>query len=672
MKYLHYLSFVFFVFFSAVLPFSTLHAQKKGQPLADSLLSELPRAKEDSNKVDLLKTIARTYMLFDPKKEFAYAEEGLHLAEKIGWKKGMANLHNDLGIMIGDTGNNTLARAHFQQSLAINGELGSKLQQINNLNNIGRSYQRESDFSHATECFFRALAIAEEIKNNDKISMVCTNITTVFYTQKNYVKATEYGEMALKYAEMAGDPDNGGKALLQLGIIKMDTKDTASAKAYMARSLKAYQELDNQPQVAGVLSNMAKLEYPDHKKAIATMLAAQEIFDKIGQASVNSIANIADLGGEYYELALQSKPPEKALLLKRSAGYLLLGADLSRETSNAQLLAEISLSLSDLATQKGDHRLALEHYKTYHAINDSLFSQDKKNEIAGLESKHNIAVKDNEIAINRLILSNQRKTQIGLIAGLLLTAIIIGVCIWENRNRKRKNTTLMILNNRLDEANKVKAKFFGILSHDLRSPVSNLIHFLHLQKHEPGLLTGEAQAVHRQRISQSAEDLLNTMEMMLLWSKEQMDHFQPHIKNVAVSDLFEYLQRFFSQTEQVAIRFSHEPGLMVSTDENYLRVIMQNLTSNAIKALHDTPGGTIEWNAWKQGNNIGLSITDNGPGISDDQAKAIYEDAIAINAKSGFGLHLIKDLARAIRYNISIHVQPGLGTTFTLTSAFPG
>jgi len=51
------------------------------------------------------------------------------------------------------------------------------------------------------------------------------------------------------------------------------------------------------------------------------------------------------------------------------------------------------------------------NYKTYNAINDSLFSQGKKNEIAGLEGKHNIAVKDNEIALNQLKLAGQRRTQ---------------------------------------------------------------------------------------------------------------------------------------------------------------------------------------------------------------------------------------------------------------------
>jgi signal transduction histidine kinase len=52
-------------------------------------------------------------------------------------------------------------------------------------------------------------------------------------------------------------------------------------------------------------------------------------------------------------------------------------------------------------------------------------------------------------------------------------------------------------------------------------------------------------------------------------------------------------------------------GLTVSSDENYLRVIMQNLMSNAIKAVTDTANGTIEWSV--KGKEINrFSITDTG------------------------------------------------------------
>ncbi len=121
---------------------------------------------------------------------------------------------------------------------------------------------------------------------------------------------------------------------------------------------------------------------------------------------------------------------------------------------------------------------------------------------------------------------------------------------------------------------------------------------------------------HRQQIGQSTEELLEMMETMLLWSKEQMDHFQPDIKRVpvlaAIRSSSEILwAAVVEQAGQVQIRFADPAKLEVSADENYLKVIMQNLCSNAIKALRDNPNGLIEWKAWKEGQTVCLSITDN-------------------------------------------------------------
>jgi len=599
-------------------------------------------------------------------KSFSYAEEGLKLAEKVKWKKGIANLHNNLGLYISDTGNSALARKHFEQSYTLNKELDSKFNLINNLNNIGRSYWHESDYPKAIEYYFRALAIAQATKNNEQIALVGTNLTAIFTSQENYAKAEEYAKMTIKHGELSNAPNHLGKGLTQLGNIKMATNDSAAAKVYLGKALKVYEDIDNKPAIAVVMSSMASLEYPNHKQAIEIRLKVQEIMDEISPSTLNSMENIANLGISYYYLALESQGSEKVFLLNKSETSLLRAETWSRQSGDPDLTAKIALAQAHLKEEKGDYKAALNYYKTYNATNDSLFSQEKKNEIAGLEGKHNIALKDDEIAINKLMLSNQRQIQIGLIVGLFLAAVIGGLLYWQSRNRKKTNTTLMVLNNQLDEANKVKAKFFGILSHDLRGPVANLIHFLDIQKSSPDLLSAEQRNVHQQRIERSAEDLLNNMEAMLLWSKEQMQNFKPNIENVAVSDLFDYLRKFFGQTEQINIVFDHSPGLVVSTDENYLRVIMQNLTANAIKAINNIPNAVIEWKAKKEGNKTILSITDNGPGISDEQAKALFDDNIVANSKNGFGLHLIKDLAKAIRYKISVQSQWGQGTTFVL------
>ncbi|HTE27495.1 ATP-binding protein [Flavitalea sp.] len=660
------MKFILFIFSFSLLQ-TGLFAQTKGQSRIDSLLMDLNTLKDDSGKVRTLGRLAQAYLYVNQKKGIEYSEKALVIAEKMNWKKGIANLENDLGLIIGDTGNNIQSRVHFEKSYVLNKELNSSFNMINNLNNIGRSYQRESNFSLALDYFFKALAIAQEIKSNEQIALVGTNLTASFAAQKNYIKSLEYARMTLKYAELSNTPDNIGKALMQIGIIQIEIKDTVEARRYMARALKVYEEMENPSGVAQVLGNLGPLEYPNYKKAIETMLKAQKIMDEIGATSYMSIGNLGNLGTTYYDLAMHSASAQKKELIDNAEFYLKRGVQLCKETGNTEYLAVISNNLADLEEARGNYKAALGHYKTYYSINDSLFSQDKKNELAGIEGKHNIALKDKEIAISKLELASQHRTQLGLIVGLALLGIIGGLLFWQSRMRKKSNTTLMVLNNQLDEANKVKVKFFGILSHDLRSPIASLINFLHLLKNEPELLAADEKAAYQQQISKSTEELLQTMETMLLWSKEQMENFKPDIKMVQVSELFDYLQKFFPQTSQLNIRFDNPEALMVSGDENYLKVIMQNLTSNAIKALKNTPGGVIEWKARKENAQTILSITDNGPGINEEQVKSLYYEGSGFNAKTGFGFHLIRDLAKAIQYQISIESKPGTSTTFVLS-----
>ncbi len=209
-------------------------------------------------------------------------------------------------------------------------------------------------------------------------------------------------------------------------------------------------------------------------------------------------------------------------------------------------------------------------------------------------------------------------------------------------------------------------RFFGILSHDLRSPVVNLLHYLDIQKEAPDLMTAEQQAAHRRQITDSTENLLTTMEGMLLWSKQQMQSFRPNPRNTPVDALFDYLEKFVGEPEKVGLFFHPAAGLSVFTDENYLRVIMQNLTFNAIKALREKPDAKIVWTASKEGETTVLSITDNGPGLPPEYAKALYEKSVAENARDGFGLHIIRDLAEAIRCKIDVRTEPGKGTIFSL------
>jgi signal transduction histidine kinase len=244
----------------------------------------------------------------------------------------------------------------------------------------------------------------------------------------------------------------------------------------------------------------------------------------------------------------------------------------------------------------------------------------------------------------------------------------IGVLIfYQSRSRKKTNTTLMLLNTELDEANKVKTKFFSILSHDLRGPVAKLINFLHLQQQAPDLLNREISAEHTKKITTSAENLLENMEGLLLWSKGQMGNFKPDKKTVAVRKLFSDIENNFLGTENIKIIFDDSNELHINTDEDYLKTIMRNLTGNAIKALNNVADATVTWKAWEENGNPFLSITDNGPGIDVQQLDTLNNSDAIVGIKTGLGFHLVRDMAKAIACNISVTTEPGKGTRFQLS-----
>ncbi len=645
-----------------------LHAfpQKKGQALLDSMLQALPSAKEDTNKVKLLLSISQLYTTVSPKEGFAYANTGMKLAEKLQWKRGIANLYNCFGLMTHDTGNAAAAIVYFEKSFAINKALDAKPFMIANMSNIGRSYQRETNFTKASEYYFKALEIAEESNNDEQAALLGTNITALYITQGDYVKASKYAELTIKKGTAANTLIHVSKAYEMLGVIKLETKDTIAAKENFNKALAIDEKLDNKMAVVSVLSNLGTAE-GDLVKQLITFLKVQKILDDIAPASQNSIVNLANLGLTYYNLGMSKKGTERTNNFDSSEIYFKRAIDLCVSTGNPGYKSEIQQAISSLEEAKGNYKDALKDYKDFTTFNDSVFSQENKNKIAALESQRAIDLKNREIENKQLQIGNQQKKMWLLISFVAFLGIVGALLYRQNITREKNNAALLKLNNELDEANKVKAKFFGIISHDLRSPVANLLNFLELQKRRPGLMSEISIAEREQKISASANSLLETMETMLLWSKEQMESFKPNIKSVTVENLFSYIKKSFGDTPDVELRFNAAAGLTILTDENYLRTIMQNLTSNAIRAVKNTPVAIIEWAAIKENNGLVFTITDNGEGIKATQANVLFEKNVASNEKHGFGLHLVRDLAKAIQYKITVDSVQGVGTTFKLS-----
>lgn len=357
----------------------------------------------------------------------------------------------------------------------------------------------------------------------------------------------------------------------------------------------------------------------------------------------------------------------------KSAIETLKKASVNALNYDKEFFVTINKKLSQSYAALGLWEEAFHYNEIYSKYNDEMMNESAKQSIANAEARYQNKTKQQKInnlstenTIKNIQIDEAKKQRIYLISGLALVAIIGLLLFNQNQNRKKTNQKLQVLNQELDEANKIKARFFSILNHDLRSPVSNLIHFLHLQKENPELIDEETAARMQTKVISGAENLLTSMEDILLWSKGQMENFKPHFKEIPVDVIFDEIQKHFSSNDNISMSFENPENIILTTDENYLKTIIRNLTGNAIKALDKRENQKIIWKAWQENNQIFLSITDNGAGGNQEKFKALYDDSEVIGIKSGLGLHLIRDLATAINCKIEVSSKPDFGTTFTI------
>ena len=103
--------------------YNILFAQKSK---TDSLINELQKAKEDTNKVNFLFNLSNELIDQHPDSAMNYANQGIELAKKIDYKKGLANCYYSVGIIYKERGEYKIAMEYNQKSLKLNSEIDNK------------------------------------------------------------------------------------------------------------------------------------------------------------------------------------------------------------------------------------------------------------------------------------------------------------------------------------------------------------------------------------------------------------------------------------------------------------------------------------------------------------------------------------------------------------------
>ncbi len=146
---------------------------------------------------------------------------------------------------------------------------------------------------------------------------------------------------------------------------------------------------------------------------------------------------------------------------------------------------------------------------------------------------------------------------------------------------------------------------------------------------------------------------------------------QPKTQVVSLQSILKPLTDEFSWlAEQKQLRFrTHFSEWQVQTDGTYLRRILQNILSNAIKY---TPSGQVLLSCRKRGQQVLLQIWDTGPGVAEHELKRIFDDFYRVDSTArgqqgvGLGLAVVQRMTRLLGHQLDVRSVVGKGTVFNL------
>lgn len=632
--------------------------------LVDSIYQASLLEKNLSKQVDFLNDSSVKYKTKDFDTANSLAQKALELATKNNYSDGIALANRNLGIVSMNQGKYDQAESYYNSALSAS-KSPKVLGQV--YGSIGRLKAEISDFLGCVKYQFKALELFEKTQSYDLQYVTLYNIANTYIQLNEIEKYKEYKNKAQAIKELI---DKQKTTVLEpllptpkkTSNEKLTNHDDVAA-VYFEKKLSDTNAVEDplkkcRDQLALGKINIRKGNFTEAKKQLDEALhLAQKIKNKILEADI--LKHLGD-----YNFALQQKTNSNSYLYKAIDYY---EKALPIFTAEKQYLnaTESASNLGELHELLGDYKQANFYQKQAKELNDKVFTSSTKSSAQNIENQYLLKIKNQQIRIQELELKSKEKQRLILIIVALALSLFGGLFWYLSNIRKKRNIELRKLNEELDQANRVKTRFFSILNHDLRGPVSKIISYLQLQK-QPDILDEETNKRLQEQTIDGAENLLNSMEDLLLWSKGQMDNFKPVPKLILVEDLFSDIKRVFLGYHHITFEYYNSENVSVTTDIDYLKTIARNLTSNAINVFKTVNNPKIIWKAWQENGQVYISITDNGPGATLQQFKALYDEKEVVGIKTGLGLHLIRDLAKAIDCEILVDTKANEGTTITL------
>jgi len=257
---------------------------------------------------------------------------------------------------------------------------------------------------------------------------------------------------------------------------------------------------------------------------------------------------------------------------------------------------------------------------------------------------------------------------------------------------KRKNEDLEVINNELviskntveknartlEILNQEKDKFFSIIAHDLKNPLSGFLGLTEMVYENIDNISTEKIKQYVEMMYTSADQLYKLLSNLLEWASLQLGNVNLVMTKNNLGDVTDKVISFLNNSavqKNIVVENNIPKDTVFCFDLNMLETVLRNLLNNSIK--YTKRDGNVVVSALLKDNEIVISVQDSGIGIPPALAHKIFGLKEVVSRKgtegevsTGLGLILCKSFVEKGNGKIWFDSAEGKGTTFYVSLPF--
>lgn len=538
---------------------------------------------------------------------------------------------------------------------------------------LGKLHLKVSDYTETFSCFFKSLEIRQQENIDSDVMLGYTyamigeayraitqfdnsleylNKSLQIYNRLNDLNGAAYvhNRLASVYYEIAVNRDDSS-------LMKTAENETNNSLAISRKNGQKELTVSNY-NILGAIHNYLGLTAEGRKYLLKGLSISDSLQGYLDSPNIlNNIAN-SYLIDRNYDKAIEYA--EKSFIAADSTGikiYKIIALRIITESYSG----------------KGDFREAYEYLLKYNSENRAVFNEKMESDVQNVKKKY-----DSEL--ERQIRASDKTRDTILISAITMFLLLIGVGILMrirgiqkvNKDLQAQRDTIIKQNEELEKINQAKNKFFSILSHDLRNPLSGISGFSSMLDSGYDEYTEEEKKEYIGYIKSSSESMYRIIDKVMTWARLQSHTIKVHGEQFSLSTEtgnIINLQRPNASRKGILIENKIPDNLIISSDKSIIDTVITNLIDNAIKFTRE--GGRITVGAEDENGTI-IYVQDTGVGMTEKAIDDIFSKHTMTTTKgtknekgTGFGLSICVEMLGLIGSKLSIESKVDEGTKFS-------